>query len=246
MRATRIILFAAAGLVVVIVAALGGMLAFGTVKPPPVLSSLGEPFRKVDFSDLPPMQTLSVSNRSPIAFRVWEAQSADPPLVVIAIHGSSAQGLTLHPLGKALSSQGIPVYAPDIRGHGSTGARGDIAYAGELDDDLTDFTTMVRGRHANAKIVLMGFSSGGGFALHAAASPLGKTFTRTVMLSPMLGVFAPTYNPDQKYAAPFIPRIIALMVLNRLGIHSFDHLTTCCWPSIRHAPIFLSAITHGN
>ena len=226
MRATRIILFALAGLVVVIVAALGGMLAFGTAKPPPVLTSLGEPFRNVDFSDLPPVQTLSVSNRTPIAFRVWETQSADPPLVVIAIHGSSAQSSTLHPLGKAFSSQGIPVYAPDIRGHGSTGARGDIDYAGELDDDLADFTAMVRGRHANAKIVLMGFSSGGGYALHAAASPLGKTFARTVMLSPMLGVFAPTYIHDQKYAAPFIPRIIALMVLNRVGIHSFNHLTT--------------------
>jgi alpha-beta hydrolase superfamily lysophospholipase len=225
MRATRIILFAGGGLVVVIVAAVGGMIAFGTVKPPPVLTSLGEPFRKVDFSDLPAVQTLSVRNRTPIAFRVWETQSADPPLVVIAIHGSSAQSSSMHPLGKALSSEGIPVYAPDIRGHGSTGTRGDIDYAGELDDDLADFTAMVRGRHADAKIVLMGFSSGGGYALHAAASPLGKAFARTVMLSPMLGPFAPTIMHDQKYAAPFIPRIIALMVLNGVGIHSFDHLT---------------------
>ncbi|MBV1698495.1 MAG: alpha/beta hydrolase [Hyphomicrobiales bacterium] len=226
MRTTRIVLFVMAGIVIAFVAVLGGMLAFGTTKPPPVLTSLDEPFRTVDFSDLPPVQRLSVSNRTPIAFRVWETQSADPALVVIAIHGSSAQSSSMHPLGKALSSQGIPVYAPDIRGHGSTGARGDIDYAGELDDDLADFAAMVRGRHANAKIVLVGFSSGGGYALHVAASPLGKTFARTVMLSPMLGVFAPTYNHDQKYAAPFIPRIIALMMLNRVGIHSFNHLTT--------------------
>ena len=104
--------------------------------------------------------------------------------------------------------------------------RGDIDYAGQLDDDFADFVAAVRSRQPNAKLVLMGFSSGGGYALHVAASPLGKMFVRTVMLSPMLGPFAPTINPDQKYAGPFIPRIIALVVLNRVGIHAFDHLTT--------------------
>ena len=132
----------------------------------------------------------------------------------------------MHALGKALSAQGIPVYAPDIRGHGQTGTRGDIDYAGQLDDDFGDFVAAVRSRQPNAKLVLMGFSSGGGYALHVAASPLGKMFVRTVLLSPMLGPFAPTTKQDQKYARPFIPRILALAVLNRLGIHAFDHLTT--------------------
>jgi alpha-beta hydrolase superfamily lysophospholipase len=120
----------------------------------------------------------------------------------------------------------MPVYAPDIRGHGATGTRGDIDYAGELDDDLADFVAAVRARHPNAKLVLMGFSSGGGYALHVAASPLGKMFSRAVLLSPMLGPFAPTYKRDQKYARPFIPRIIALLVLDHVGVHAFDHLTT--------------------
>jgi pimeloyl-ACP methyl ester carboxylesterase len=52
------------------------------------------------------------------------------------------------------------------------------------------------------------------------------TFTRTVLLSPMLGPFAPTYKTHQKYARPFIPRIMALVVLDHVGIHAFDHLTT--------------------
>jgi alpha-beta hydrolase superfamily lysophospholipase len=85
---------------------------------------------------------------------------------------------------------------------------------------------MVRGKYPNAKLVLMGFSSGGGYALHIAATPLGRNFARTVLLSPMLGAFAPTYRQDGNYAKPFIPRIIALVVLDRIGIHAFDHLTT--------------------
>lgn len=132
----------------------------------------------------------------------------------------------MHAMGKALSEEGIPVYALDIRGHGDTGSRGDIDYAGELDDDMADFVAAVRAKQPNAKLVLIGFSSGGGYALHVAATPLGKMFIRTVMLSPMLGPFAPTYNQDQKYARPFLPRILALVLLNRIGIHAFDHLTT--------------------
>jgi non-heme chloroperoxidase len=227
-RAAKVTGTVVCALVVAIAAALAGMLAFGTTGTPEPLASLGAPFRKVDFSDLPRADKIPTSHGSPIAFRVWPANppSADTPLVVIAIHGSSAQSASIHPLGKALSAEGIPVYAPDIRGHGDTGTRGDIDYAGELDDDMTAFVAAVRDRHPNAKLVLIGFSSGGGYALHLAASPLGKSFTRTVMLSPMLGPFAPTYNHDQKYARPFVPRILALLVLNGVGIHAFDHLTT--------------------
>jgi alpha-beta hydrolase superfamily lysophospholipase len=216
-------------ILVAIVLALAGMIVFGTAKPPLPLASLGAPFEHVDFRDLPPVQTLPVRHGSPIAFRVWHSgapPATDAPLVVIAIHGSSAQSSSIHPLGKAFAAEGIPVYAPDIRGHGSTGVRGDIDYADQLDDDLADFTAMVRARQPDAKLVLMGFSSGGGFALHAAATPLGKAFARTVLLSPMLGPFAPTIKGNQNYARPFIPRIIAIALLDRIGIHAFDHLTT--------------------
>jgi non-heme chloroperoxidase len=226
-RAAKVTITVVCALVVAIVAALAGMLAFGTSGTPEPLASLGAPFQKVDFSDLPRPDKIPTSHGSPITFRVWPVDPApDADLVVIAIHGSSAHSASIHPLGKALSAEDIPVYAPDIRGHGSTGTRGDIDYAGELDDDMADFFAAVRSQHLNAKLVLMGFSSGGGYALHVAATPLGKMFARTVMLSPMLGPFAPTYIQDQKYARPFIPRILALLVLNRLGIHAFDHLTT--------------------
>jgi non-heme chloroperoxidase len=227
-RPLRIVLIAVCGLVVATVAALAGMIAFGTSDAPALLTSLGAPFRKVDFSDLPIPENIQARHGTPIAYRVWREKppSADPTLVVIAIHGSSSQSASIHPLGKALSAEGIPVYAPDIRGHGDTGTRGDIDYAGQLDDDLADFVAAVHARHADAKLVLLGFSSGGGFALHADATPLGKMFVRTVLLSPMLGPYAPTYKTEQKYARPFIPRIVALILLNRIGIHAFDHLTT--------------------
>ena len=38
--------------VALIVVALGGMLAFGKAKPPAVATEFGDPFRRVDYSDL--------------------------------------------------------------------------------------------------------------------------------------------------------------------------------------------------
>ena len=146
-------------------------------------------------------------------------------LAVIAIHGSSATSHSLHPLAKALSAEGMTVYAPDIRGHGGTGRRGDIDDAGQLDGDLADLAAAVKARQPAAALVLLGFSSGGGFALHIAGSAAGKMFARTVLLSPMLGPYAPTARPGKSpWVTPYIPRIVAITLLNRLGIHAFDHL----------------------
>ena len=214
-------------LVAIVVAALAGMIAFGTAAAPAPLASISAPFKKVDFRDLPGVEMLAAANGRQIAFRHYSAspRAGEPERVVIAVHGSSATSSSLHPLAKALSAQGLAVYAPDIRGHVNTGQRGDIAYATELDDDFADFVAMVRARHPNARLVLIGFSSGGGFALHEAGSALGKMLDRTVLLSPMLGPRAPTVRTGgDPWVKPYLPRIIALLLLDRVGIHAFDYL----------------------
>ena len=214
------------GLVAIVICTLAGMIAFGTGNPPPPLASMNGPFEKVDFSDLPTVQTIPSNNGSPIAFREWKnASTGEPELTLILIHGSSGSSTSLHPLARALSAEGIFVYAPDIRGHGHTGRKGDIDYAEQLDDDFRTLLADVKARQPRSRLVLAGFSAGGGFALHAAALPLGKSFERAVLISPMLGVRAPTVGPSgNAWAKPFIPRILALLVLNRIGIHAFDHL----------------------
>jgi pimeloyl-ACP methyl ester carboxylesterase len=230
------VVLVAGGVVVLAVAVLAGMIAFGTGDPPPYLASISEPFRKVDFRDLPPVETTPARDRTPIAFRAWTAAPSEPERVVVAIHGSSAASPSLHALGKALNAEGLSVYAPDVRGHGGTGRRGDIDYADQLDDDLADFVALVRKRHPAARLVLLGFSSGGGFALHAAATPLGAAFERIVLISPMLGPRAPTVRTGgDAWAKPFLPRIFGLLFLDKLGIRAFDHL-----------PALAFAIAPGN
>jgi non-heme chloroperoxidase len=243
MRRLKISLIVVCGLLAASAAALAGMIAFGTSAPPKPLASIGDPFKTVDFSALPGLEQIPARHGSPIAFRHWNAASpATPERVVIAIHGSTASGSSLHPLATALRARGFTVYAPDIRGHGDTGTRGDIDYANELDDDLADFVAAVRMRHPNAQLALMGFSSGGGFALHTAATPLGAAFARVVLLSPFLGPRAPTVKEDQTnaWASVYLPRLIALAILDRLGIHAFAHLPVIAFAVLPEQAKFLS------
>ena len=239
----QMLLIIVCGLAAGTVVAIGGMIAFGTSPAPKPLASIGDPFKTVDFSDLPAAETVAARRGSPITFRHWDPPNPGAPgLVVIAIHGSSASSNSLHPLGKALRAEGFTVYAPDIRGHGATGERGDIDYAGQLDDDLADLTAMVNARHPNAPLALLGFSSGGGFALREGATALGTSFARIALISPFLGPFAPVVRPGggTAWATAFVPRIIALSLLERAGIHAFEHLPVVAFAVLPEQAKFLT------
>lgn len=212
----------------VVVAVLVGMIAFGTGTAPPPMASIGNPFTKVDYRDLPRVTWIKARDGTSLATRVWTTgAAADVSRVVIAIHGSSAMGASMHTLAKALYDAKTTVYAPDIRGHGDSGRRGDIDYTTQLDDDLADLVVEIRTTHPKATLTLLGFSSGGGYALHAATLPLAKQFERAVLISPMLGAFAPTARSGpNEWVTPFIPRIVGLVILGKFGIHAFDSLTT--------------------
>ena len=122
----------------------------------------------------------------------------------------------------ALATRGVETFVPDIRGHGTSGTRGDIGYVGELEDDLADFVAVIRNSVPTAPLTLIGHSAGGGFALRVAASPIQNLFARTVLLAPYLGYDAPTNRPDSGgWASVDVPRIVGLSVLRRIGI-------TCC------------------
>jgi alpha-beta hydrolase superfamily lysophospholipase len=218
----RKVLWAFAGLIVVVLGGLGGVLAFDAPAKPPPLASISEPFAGVDFSDLPTVQTYTARDGTKLGYRVYEGSGAQ---VVVLIHGSSDDGAGMHPLAKALRDSGASVYVPVVRGHGNFGRNGDIDYIGQLEDDLADFVAVLRPLHPNASFSLIGFSSGGGFVLRVIGAPDEKLFDRFVMISPALPQDAPTIRPNTGgWVSVAKPRIIALALLNRLGIRWFNGL----------------------
>jgi non-heme chloroperoxidase len=230
----RIMLWALVVLVVVILAGLAGVLAFDAPVKPEPLASISAPFAHVDFSDLPAVKTYAARDGAELGYRIYDGGAEQ---VVVLIHGSSDNGAGIHPLAKALRDAGASVYVPVLRGHGVSGRVGDVDYIGQLEDDLADFVKMLRVLHPDASFSLIGFSSGGGFVLRAIAGPDEKLFDRFIMISPALPPGAPTIRPDTGgWVSVAKPRIIALVLLNRLGIRRFNGLPIVAFATSPHAP----------
>src|SRR5216684_1187407 len=214
--------FAATGLVALL---LVGLIAW-PVRHPPELASISDARKSVDFSSLPLVERFQARDGTMLGFRHYPASGPATGRAAIVIHGSSgSSGTTIHALSAALAARGVETYAVDIRGHGASGSRGDIAYVGQLEDDLSDFVAVVRKATPTVPLTLIGHSAGGGFALRVAASPIQNLFERTVLLAPYLGYNAPTNRPNSGgWVSADLPRIIALMILRSVGIDCCEAL----------------------
>ncbi|MEW6642579.1 MAG: alpha/beta fold hydrolase [Pseudomonadota bacterium] len=217
------ILAAAGALACVLVAMLATPL-----QRPPELASISAARKTLDLSRLPPLDHLQARDGTELAYRRYAATGPAAASVAVVVHGSSGSSRgAVHVLSQALAARGVETYALDIRGHGASGTRGDIGYAGQLQDDLADVVAEIRKVHPDAPLTLIGHSSGGGFALRMAGSPIQDAFARTVLLAPYLGYDALTTRPNSGgWAQADIPRVLALLVLHKLGVTWAEALPT--------------------
>jgi len=206
-----------------LVAGFGVAIIFGGPGTPHPMGSITDPFGSVDFSDLPPLSEFAARDGTQLAYRRYVPTSVTPGQgSVVLVHGSSATSSSMHPMAKAFSAAGYPTYALDIRGHGASGRKGQIAYIGQLEDDLSDFMHAVS---PPAPVTLAGFSSGGGLALRFAGGSQQNLFQNYLLLAPFLSPDAPTVRPDSGgWASVGLPRIIAIAFLNGFGIHAFNSI----------------------
>ena len=196
------------------------------LQPVPELQSISRARATVDLSSLPAIERFQARDGTWLGFRHYGAGGTPTGRVAIVIHGSSgSSGGTIHALSQGLAARGVETFAVDMRGHGTSGTRGDIGYVGQLEDDLADFVAVLRHTVPSAPLTLVGHSSGGGFALRVAGSPIQNLFERFVMLAPYLGYDAPSTRPSSGgWANADIPRIIGLLALRGLGVNCCEAL----------------------
>jgi alpha-beta hydrolase superfamily lysophospholipase len=199
--------------------ALAGLIAW-PINPPPELTSISDARKSIDFSALPDVTWFQARDGAHLAYRHYSAHVSATDRIAIVVHGSSGSSRgAIHALSVALAARGVQTYAVDIRGHGASGSRGDIGYLGQLEDDLADLVGEIRKANPAAPLTLIGHSSGGGFALRVAGSPIQNLFARTILLAPYLGYDAPSSRPNSGgWANPDIPRFIALSIMRGIGI----------------------------
>ena len=193
----------------------------------PELTSISKAARAVDRSSMPPLSRFWARDGTELAYRHYPVRAPASGKIAILVHGSAGSSVAVHALADALAARGVEAYAPDIRGHGSSGTRGDVAFNGQLENDMEDLVALVHKTSPTQPLTLLGHSAGGGFALRIASSPIQDLFARTVLLAPYLGYDAPTNRPGSGgWASADIPRFLALAALRRIGIDCCESLPT--------------------
>ena len=191
------------------------------VHEPPTLASVHDGATAIDQGGMPELSRYQARDRTWLAYRLYPAKGGARDRLAILAHGSSGSSEEMNAAARALAEAGVTAVSMDMRGHGASGSRGDIGYIGQLDDDLADLVAELRKYYPQAKLSLIGHSAGGGFALRIAASPVGALFDHFVLLAPYLGYTAPTNRPSEgpgRWAEPDLPRIFAIMALERIGV----------------------------
>src|SRR4051812_41030677 len=117
--------------ILVLLAILAGIvglaIVFGGPGEPSAMASINDPFKSVDFSDLPRVSYFTARDGTKLAFRAYPAVGGAIKGSVVLVHGSSASGSSMHVMAKGFASGDYDAYALDIRGHGDSSTRGHIA-----------------------------------------------------------------------------------------------------------------------
>ncbi|HYC64988.1 MAG TPA: alpha/beta fold hydrolase, partial [Reyranellaceae bacterium] len=182
-------------LVVLAVAAVGGVIAFNEpARLPPLAAGNSLPgFEKWNMAEIPQPQRVTMRDGAPMTYRFYPGRKEH---AVVLVHGSSGTGVSMHKLAQAIQAAGGTVYVLDLRGHGGSGTRnGDTSYKDQLDDDLVDFVKATGLTDTQIHRTLIGFSSGGGFVLRTASGANRTMFDAYLAISPMIAVDSPTTRP---------------------------------------------------
>jgi non-heme chloroperoxidase len=211
-----------------------GLIAFGTAKSPVAATVISGPFSAIDVQALPAMLRYKARDGTLLSYREYRA---DGRKVAVLLHGSAGSSGDMHSLALALQQSGVTALVPDVRGHGANHPHGDIAYVGQLEDDLADFINSEK-RDSSSSWTILGFSSGAAFGLRFAAAPsVGQMVDRYVLVSPYLRYNARSVRQSksgavapQSWAAASTGRIIGLTILNHFGVHRWDGLPVLAFP----------------
>lgn len=178
----------------------------------------------LDYSAIPPLHSYMARDGACLPYRYYPSQSDK---VLILVHCSSWHSRYFMPLAQDLSASGVvQVYTPDLRGHGARPERrGDVDYIGQYEDDLADLIAFIRQQTPHATVILGGHSSGGGLAIRFGGGPYGDGIDAYLLLAPYLHFMAPTFRRGSGgWTRPRVRTLLALLLLNALGIRRFNHL----------------------
>lgn len=151
---------------------------------PPMTPPAGFPGAHIVDGQAGRMGAFVVQDGARLPYRLWTPEDEEPWAVVVGLHGMNDHSASFRLAGPSWAQRGVATYAYDQRGFGAAPGRG--VWAGEtvMTEDLRTVVVLVRARHPNAVIAVVGESMGGSVAIAAFGSDRPPAADRLVLLAP--------------------------------------------------------------
>lgn len=173
----------------------------------------------------------------------------DSDLTVVLLHGVLSTAAEYDILATRLNdASGAEILTLDLRGHGaSDGTPGDVAYIGQYGEDVGGVLAELRRNRPRGRIVLAGYSMGGGIVLRYAEQATRPAPDAYLLFAPLMGPDSPTARSEppvrdgddagvagarngSRNATSgmklHVRRLIGLAMLNAVGVRALNDLET--------------------
>jgi alpha-beta hydrolase superfamily lysophospholipase len=128
---------------------------------------------------------LQMADGAVLPVRIW-SPPGPPRAVVLALHGFNDYSNAFDTPARFLADRGVLTYAYDQRSFGDAPHRGIWPGTEALVVDLRTAAALVRERHPDLPLVLMGESMGGAVVMAALAQPVPPVADRIVLVAPAI------------------------------------------------------------
>ncbi|MCA0312722.1 MAG: alpha/beta fold hydrolase [Candidatus Melainabacteria bacterium] len=176
--------------------------------------SLAQSAEAVPVREDEPVKTLDFLPKRPVS--MWKDDEIATRGIVVAVHGLVMHGRVYDTMARELASQGMLVFAPDLRGYGRWTAAGNdenskveakVAYERSF-EDLKELVTVLRSQYPDLPIYMVGESMGAGMSIRIAAA-LPDKVDGLVLSSPAI--------KRRFYLEPEMVKDLAHLVANPMG-----------------------------
>ena len=121
-----------------------------------------------------------------LGLTIWGEDIADPDYVVIGVHGMNDYANAFHMAAPWWAERGVRTYAYDQRGFGRSYGRGHWQNEEAMREDLRTAVNIVRERHPDAVLSVVGISMGGAVAMTTFGAEDAPKIDRLILSGPGL------------------------------------------------------------
>jgi len=154
-----------------------------------------------------------------LPLRVWEPWDRPAEAVILALHGFNDYSKGMASPGKGMARRGFIFYAYDQRGFGRTPEHGIWAGETQMIDDLRVAARLIKARHPNLPLFLLGESMGGSVIMVAAVGDDPPVADGLILAAPAIWGWQ-TMPPIERKITKGAAHVIPWVTVVPTGIHA--------------------------